>query len=96
MEIHFANPLPSDKMIPVMKPVIYTTPSCVYCKFAKALFIENNVEYEEKNVALDMEAQREMIQKSGQLGVPVTDFGDEIVIGFDKRKFLEKIGVTSK
>ncbi len=74
------------------KPIIYTTPSCSYCKLAKALFIENNVEYEEKNVAVDMEAQHEMIHKSGQLGVPVTDFGDEIIIGFDKRKFLEKIG----
>ena len=76
------------------KPVIYTTPSCVYCRMAKAFFIENKVEYEEKNVATDMEAQQDMIQKSGQLGVPVIDFGDEIVIGFDKRKFKEKIGTT--
>jgi len=76
------------------KPVIYTTPSCSYCKMAKAFFIENNVEYQEKNVATDMEAQQEMIQKSGQLGVPVTDFGDEVVIGFDKRKFEEKVGAA--
>ena len=76
------------------KPVIYTTPSCSYCKMAKAFFIQNNVEYDEKNVATDMEAQQEMIQKSGQLGVPVTDFGDEIVIGFDKGKFEEKVGAT--
>lgn len=39
-----------------------------------------------------MEAQQEMIHKSGQLGVPVTDFGDEVVIGFDKKKFEEKVG----
>ena len=76
------------------KPIIYTTPSCVYCIMAKAFFIEHNVEYEEKNVATDMEAQRDMIQKSGQLGVPVIDFGDEIVIGFDKRKFQEKVGAA--
>ena len=73
------------------KPIIYTTPSCVYCKMAKAFFIENGVDYEEKNVATDMEAQKEMIQKSGQMGVPVIDFGDEIIIGFDKSKFQEKI-----
>lgn len=76
------------------KPIIYTTPSCSYCKMAKAFFIESNVEYEEKNVASDMQAQQEMIQKSGQLGVPVTDFGDEIIIGFDKKKFQEKIAVA--
>ena len=58
---------------------------------AKAFFIENGVEYEEKNVATDMEAQKEMIQKSGQMGVPVIDFGDEVIIGFDKSKFQEKI-----
>jgi len=73
------------------KPIIYTTPSCVYCKMAKAFFIENGVEFEEKNVATDMEAQKEMIHKSGQMGVPVIDFGDEIIIGFDKSKFQEKI-----
>jgi len=73
------------------KPIIYTTPSCTYCKMAKAFFIENGVEYDEKNVATDMEAQREMIEKSGQMGVPVTDFGDELIIGFDKGKFEEKI-----
>jgi len=76
------------------KPIIYSTPSCSYCKMAKAFFIQNGVEYEEKNVASDMEAQQEMIHKSGQLGVPVTDFGDEIVIGFDKRKFEEKIAAA--
>lgn len=74
------------------KPVIYSTPSCVYCRMAKAFFIENGVEFEEKNVASDIIAQQEMIRKSGQFGVPVTDFGDEIVIGFDKKKFQEKIG----
>ena len=73
------------------KPIIYTTPSCAYCKMAKAFFIENNVEYEEKNVATDMDAQKEMIEKSGQMGVPVIDFGDEIIIGFDKKRFQEKI-----
>lgn len=58
---------------------------------AKAFFIENDVEYIEKNVATDMEAQKEMIHKSGQMGVPVIDFGDEVIIGFDKSKFQEKI-----
>jgi len=73
-------------------PTIYTTPTCAYCKMAKAFFIQNNIKFEEKNVATDAAAREEMIQKSGQLGVPVTDFGKEIVIGFDKGKFEELAG----
>lgn len=63
---------------------IYTTPSCVYCKMAKAYFSANNVAYTEKNVMTDIPAQQEMIQKSGQLGVPVIDIDGSIVVGFDK------------
>jgi len=55
--------------------------------------IENNIEYEEKNVAEDRAALEEMVEKSGQMGVPVTDFGDEVVIGFDKGKFSEKLNI---
>lgn len=74
-------------------PIIYTTPTCAYCKMAKAFFIQNNINYIEKNVVADEAAREEMIKKSGQLGVPVTDFGKEIVIGFDKQKFKELLGI---
>jgi len=66
--------------------IIYTTQTCVYCKMAKEYFIENNIEYEEKDVAIDSEASEEMIKKTGQLGVPVIDIDGEIIIGFDKEK----------
>jgi len=66
--------------------IIYTTRTCVYCKMAKEYFIENNIEYEEKDVAIDSEASEEMIKKTGQLGVPVIDIDGEIIIGFDKEK----------
>ncbi len=72
---------------------IYTTPSCVYCKMAKAFFSENNVVFEEKNVAEDMDAQSDMIQKSGQLGVPVIEVNGTIVIGFDKPKIKSLLGL---
>ena len=73
---------------------IYTTPTCVYCKSAKEFFTENNVEYIEKNVAEDMEAQKEMIEKSGgQMAVPVIDVNGEISIGFDKGKLSEQLGI---
>lgn len=78
-----------------MAPVtIYTTPTCVYCKMAKEFFRENNVQYEEKNVAEDAAARDLMVQKSGQLGVPVIDIGGEIVVGFDKPRLAELLGVA--
>ena len=77
------------------KVTIYTTPTCVYCKAAKAFFQENNVEYEEKNVAEDQEAQQVMVQKSGQMAVPVIDVNGDIVIGFDKDKLSELLGVSN-
>lgn len=77
-----------------MKTVtIYTTPTCVYCKMSKEFFREKNIQYEEKNVAEDAAARDIMVQKSGQLGVPVIDIDGEIVVGFDKPRLSELLGV---
>lgn len=70
---------------------IYTTPSCVYCKMAKEFFAKNSVAYEEKNVAQDAAARDEMIQKSGQLGVPVIDIDGKIIVGFDQPELKEAL-----
>lgn len=67
-----------------MKITIYTTPTCAYCQMAKEFFKKNNFQYEEKNVAADVEARQEMLEKSGQMGVPVIDIDGEIVLGFDQ------------
>lgn len=68
---------------------LYTTPACVYCKMVKSFFEEHHVVYTEKNVISDLQAQEDMIRKSGQLGVPVVDIDGSIIIGFDKRKLAE-------
>ena len=68
---------------------IYTTPTCSFCKMTKAYFKEHEVKYSEKDVTTDDAARDEMIQKSGQLGVPVIDIDGEIVVGFDKEKLAE-------
>ncbi|MBI2642674.1 MAG: glutathione S-transferase N-terminal domain-containing protein [Candidatus Wildermuthbacteria bacterium] len=75
------------------KVTIYTTPTCVYCKAAKAFFQENNIEYEEKDVAKDTQARDDMVKKSGALAVPVIDVDGQVVIGFDKAKLSELLGV---
>lgn len=77
-----------------MKEVtIYTTPTCGYCKMAKEFFTANNVNYTEYNVGTDLEKRKEMIEKSGQMGVPVILVGDEITVGFDKPKLSGLLGL---
>ncbi len=72
---------------------IYSTPSCVYCRMAKAFFAEKNVQYEEFNVQDDMKAREEMFSKSHQLGVPVIDVEGEIYVGFDRAAIAEALGI---
>lgn len=72
---------------------IFTTPTCAYCKMAKEFFKTNNVEYQEFNVAQDAKARDEMIQKSGQLGVPVIFIDSNLIIGFDKPKIAQLLGI---
>lgn len=74
--------------------IIYSTPTCPYCNMAKDFFKEHDVAYTEKNAAEDLEAQKEMIEKSHQMGVPVIDIDGEIVIGFDKPRLMELLNIT--
>lgn len=77
----------------MQKITIYTTPTCVYCKMTKAFFKEKNITYEERDVSQDVVARDEMIAKSNQMGVPVIDIEGKIVVGFDKERLQELIGV---
>lgn len=70
---------------------VFTTPSCPYCTKIKQWLDENDYEFEEHNVADDREKAREMIEKTGQKGVPQTFIGDKAVIGFQPQKIQEAI-----
>lgn len=63
---------------------IYTTTHCPYCVMAKEFFKKNNVAYQEINVEEDEKAAEEMVEKSGQMGVPVIDIDGTIIVGFNK------------
>lgn len=76
-----------------MNITIYTTPYCSYCKMAKEYFKSKNVEYTEYDVMADVAKREEMVKKSGQLGVPVIDIDGKIVMGFDKQKINEYLGI---
>ncbi|MDY6771692.1 MAG: glutaredoxin family protein [Candidatus Nanohaloarchaea archaeon] len=65
---------------------IFTTPSCPYCAKLKQWLDEEGIDYTEHNVAANRKKAKEMIQKTGQQGVPQTFVGDQAVIGFQPEK----------
>jgi glutaredoxin-like YruB-family protein len=72
---------------------IYSTPTCHFCHAAKDFFTEHGVKFTDYNVASDLEKRQEMIQKSGQMGVPVIYVGDELIVGFDEDRLRELLKV---
>ena len=75
------------------KVVIYSTPTCHYCNLAKDFFHDYNISYETYNVQSDLEKRKEMIERSGQMGVPVIFVDDTLVMGFDEEKLRELLDV---
>lgn len=75
------------------KVTIYSTTVCPHCHMAKAFFKENNVECTEYNVAEDEDKLHEMVEKSGQMGVPVIDIDGKIIVGFDQDAMKEALGI---
>jgi glutaredoxin 3 len=67
-----------------MAVTIYTTPTCGYCNVAKDWLRKQNVTFTEYNVATNMAKAQEMVQKSGQMGVPVLDVNGKLIIGFNQ------------
>lgn len=63
---------------------IYSTPTCPYCEMVKEYLKERNVKYEELDVSNNEAAQKEMLTKSHQMGVPVIDVDGTIIIGFSR------------
>ena len=75
------------------KVTVYSTPTCPYCKMTKAYFKEKKVAFNDIDVAADEEKAHEMIEKSGQIGVPVIDIDGKIIIGFDKEAVNKALGL---
>ena len=72
---------------------IYSTPTCHFCRMAKDFFKVNNVAYTEYDVAGNLEKRKEMIEKSGQMGVPVIIIDNELIVGFDKPQISKMLGL---
>lgn len=72
---------------------IYSTPTCHFCHAAKEFFKENNIDFTDHDVSTNAEMRNEMVQKSGQMGVPVIFIDDEMIVGFDEPKIKSLLGI---
>lgn len=79
-----------------MKVKVYSTPVCPYCVMAKDFLREHKIDFEDIDVAKDREAAKAMIEKSGQMGVPVIEIEDKIIIGFNKEEIKKALGIKEE
>lgn len=73
--------------------IVYSTPTCSNCDAAKRFLKEMGVSYKEINVARDIQAAERIIKMTGQSAVPVIEIGSEFIVGFDKKRMLEALGL---
>ncbi|MCP6718214.1 MAG: NrdH-redoxin [Patescibacteria group bacterium] len=75
------------------KTRVFSTKVCPYCIVLKQFLNDNKIEFEDLDVSENEEARKEMVEKTKQMGVPVIEIGGQFVIGFDKKKISELLGI---
>ena len=73
--------------------IVFSTPTCTYCNAAKRFFREKGIKFKDVDVSRDTAAARDMVRRSGQMGVPVIDIGGKIVVGFDRPKIERYLSI---
>ena len=72
-----------------MEVKVYSTPTCMYCKLVKEFLSDKGVEYKEIDVSEDTEKMSYIVEATGQMGVPVIEIGEDMIVGFDQDKITE-------
>lgn len=82
--------------VPGGQPIVtvYSTPTCHFCHMAKDFFTAHHIAFTDYDVASNLEKRREMVERSGQMGVPVIYVGDKMVVGFDEEQLSKLLGIT--
>jgi glutaredoxin-like YruB-family protein len=76
------------------KVTVYSTPTCPWCHKVKDFLKANNIEFEDKDVSSDDAARNDMIEKSGQAGVPVLDIDGTFIVGFDQEAIKKALNLS--
>ncbi len=77
-----------------LRVIVFTTPTCTYCNAVKKYLRQQKIRYKEVDVSRDRAAARDMVRRSGQMGVPVVDINGKIVVGFDRPKIDKYLGLA--
>lgn len=94
--VRFSHSAPCDILIFMDKQVtIYSTPTCHFCQMAKEFFTEKGVQFTNYDVSQDAAKREEMIKMTGQLGVPVIVIGGDVMVGFDRNRLADKLGIAA-
>ncbi len=72
---------------------VYSTPSCAYCVTLKKFLKGKDIKFQDVDVSADEKELQEMVDKSGQMGVPVIDLDGQIIVGFNRNKILEALNI---
>ena len=84
----------SDNIKSQPRVIVFSTPTCTYCNAAKRYFREKGIRFKDVDVSRDQAAARDMVRRSGQMGVPVIDIGGKIIVGFDRPKINKYLGLS--
>mgnify|MGYP002077580804 CR=1 FL=1 len=83
-------------MIPAQtKVIVFSTPTCTFCNQAKRYFKEKNIKFTDVDVSKDQSAARDMMRRTGQMGVPVILINNKPVIGFDRNKINQMLNIKN-
>ena len=83
----------SDTTKPQPRVIVFSTPTCSFCTAAKHYFRQQGIKFRDVDVSRDPAAARDMVRRSGQQGVPVIDIGGKIIVGFDRNKINQLLGL---
>jgi glutaredoxin-like YruB-family protein len=72
---------------------VYSTATCPWCIRVKQFLKENNIDFQNIDVSDNQQAADELVEKSGQMGVPVLDIEGEVIVGFDKERIRQSLGI---
>ncbi|MEN8226118.1 MAG: glutaredoxin domain-containing protein [Bacteroidota bacterium] len=86
----------SDPDKPTKSVTVYTTPTCTWCNTIKTHLRKNGIQFREVDVSKDQSAAEAMVRRSGQQGVPQTDIGGEVIVGFDKDRINRLLGIQAQ
>jgi glutaredoxin 3 len=73
--------------------IVFSTPTCSYCNMAKQYFRRNKIRFKDVDVSRDEAAARDLVRRTGQMGVPVIDINGKLIVGFDKPQINQLLDI---